>query len=158
MLAASKTLMKGTRKVPSAILTNILTLLCGLGGIAVLVLSAQYFDFNATPYFVVALLIGGGLYLLSFQILYYEMARHICDKPMNQGQQVITLDQAGVTYEGTSTHWVTPWAMIDDVVKTRNTVALVAGGIGFAIPRDAIGDKAAVDQLIADINEQITHA
>ncbi len=158
MLAASKAMMKGGNMVVSIAMNAALTVLSGLGGMAAVTALAAWMDLNPSWWVIVGWFAGGALYLGSNNVLYRGFAERLARMKLNQQPQVMTFDEQGLTFEAGPAKWVTPWAIIDSVVETKQTVTVIVAGISFALPKTAVGDAAAVSSLIAGINAQISNA
>ena len=158
MLAASKTMVRGRHKLVSFLITAGVTILAGLGGMAVVTAIAQSYGASPTWWALIGWFAGGGLYLVSFQLLYREVALYSAGRRLHTAPQSITFDEHGMTYRAGAAQWFSPWAMIDGIVPTRHTVTLSIAGVAFPIPNDAIGDDADVKALVADLRAQLAHA
>lgn len=155
MLAASKSLMTGRNAITSTVITLTLTILAGVGGMAIVAVITSWLDINATWWMLVGWLAGGGLYLLSFRLLHRELAKQSSQRPLHQVPQSLVFDETGVTYLAGSATWSTPWEIVDSVVETQRTITVVVAGIAFGLPKTAVGDKAECDRLIVDLQAQI---
>ena len=158
MVAASKALMKGRNAILSGVLTMAITVLAGLGGMALVTFGATLLNVSPTWWVLLGWFAGGALYLVSFQLLYSEIAREITKRPLHRAPQAISFDQTGVTYEAGTATWTTPWAMIDEVIETKQTLTISVSGVAFALPKSAVGDDDAVADLLTDLKAQIRDA
>lgn len=158
MLAASKTLMTGRNAVLSGIITMLLTALAGFGGMALVTFITTLLNVSPTWWMLVGWFAGGALYLCSFQLLYSEMARCITKRALHTAPQALSFDATGMTYEAAPAVWTTPWAMIDDILETKQTITISVSGVAFVLPRKAVGDSDAVSALIKDLKAQIENA
>lgn len=158
MMAGAQSLLIGTNRFVWSVMGIVMTALVSLGGAAVAALLCNLIGADPSIWMFVGLLLAGLFYLTHQGVLYNIMASTSAQRPFAQGAQTIFLDDAGMTLETGAARWHTPWFMIDDVRRTKHTVALCVGGISFAIPHSAIGPKAEVDQLLSDIQAQIDNA
>lgn len=157
-MTAGAALMKGRWKALSMVLGIVITVLVGLGGMALVYYIAGLLGANPTWWVLVGWFAAGGLFLVNQNWIVRIMAAQSAKAAMHQGRQVIAFDQAGVHYETGDLRWLTPWSMIDQVVATKRTVTLIAGGIAFSVPKETVGDNDAVEALVSDLKEQIANA
>lgn len=140
MLAASKALMKGRNALVSHAITAALTILTGLGGAAIAALIARWADASTSWAMLTGWIAGSGLYLVSFQLLYNELARSIANRALHRPVQVITFNETGMIYDAAPSVWTILWSQIDDVVTTKQTITIVVADIAFGLPKSAVGD------------------
>lgn len=158
MLAATKDLYKGRRSLPSILITLVLTVLSGLGGLALASAIVAWFDANPSWWMLVGWFAGGAFYLSSTKILYTELANLVTKRPLQRASQAMSFDAEGLTYEAGAAVWTTPWHLIDAVVDSKNMLSVVVAGISFGLPKDVIGDEDTVATLLSDLQAQIDNA
>ena len=158
MFSASKALIKGRHAILNIFVTLVLTILTGLGGMAIATVLASWADVNPSWWVILGWFAGGAFFLGSYRLLYGHLAKRITLSPLHQAPQSLSFDVDGMTYGAANASWFTPWAMIDQVIETKRTITVIVAGTAFGLPKTAIGDADAVAALFSDIQEQLAHA
>ncbi|KPP84005.1 MAG: hypothetical protein HLUCCA08_00690 [Rhodobacteraceae bacterium HLUCCA08] len=155
MVLAGQTLGTRAMRFREAVLGTASLALAAIGGLGVMTLLAPRIGLPPAVALPFGALAGGAIWFAGITLPLHRLARGIVGTPRLAGPEEISLTETGLVYRSGATQWVTAWTHIDDVVEGREVVVLTSGGVGFGLPRTAIGDAAAVKALVAEARARI---